>query len=288
MNRTFRYAMRTIPVTAACLLAVAILATPKSAPMAQVDPATLEGGWLGVGIRDDEQPGVYVNMVMPDSPAAACGLERGMRVLAINGNPVRETAEMIGEVGANPAGSTVVVRVAGGPDGAPERDLHAILTVRPSSTADFGRAMVGRPFPEIQAAMVQSGDRATVAPADGKVRVVEYWATWCGPCNAAVPTLNAMNAELPSDRFELVAVANEEREVVAPFVDVHEVTYRTMVDPSGEANAALWVMALPTYFVVDTSNTIVGFYSGGGELAAMRTHVERLLSAPTEQLEPAE
>ncbi|WP_314963874.1 TlpA disulfide reductase family protein [Bradyrhizobium cosmicum] len=104
----------------------------------------------------------------------------------------------------------------------------------------------------------------------GKVYIVEFWATWCGPCVKAIPHLMKLQAEYKDEGFEVVGVAASED---APTPDeartkldawlteeFSNLNYRIGFDSTGEMNK-LWMEAssslgIPTSFVVDRDGHI--------------------------------
>jgi uncharacterized protein (TIGR03435 family) len=62
------------------------------------------------------------------------------------------------------------------------------------------------------------GTRATWASLKGKVVVLEFWATWCGPCIAAIPHLNEMADQFKDQPIQFIAITDEKEAIVAPFL----------------------------------------------------------------------
>jgi uncharacterized protein (TIGR03435 family) len=62
------------------------------------------------------------------------------------------------------------------------------------------------------------GDRTDCQSLKGKVVVLEFWATWCGPCVAAIPHLNELSAKFPPSQVQFIAITDEERAAVEPFL----------------------------------------------------------------------
>jgi len=107
--------------------------------------------------------------------------------------------------------------------------------------------------------------------AQDKVYIVEFWATWCGPCVSSIPHLNELHQHLKDKGLVVVGqnVWEREQEKVEPFVKMmgDKMTYRVAMDQLGEGEAAEGVMArtwmraagqngIPTAFIVEKEGRI--------------------------------
>ncbi|WP_330218352.1 TlpA family protein disulfide reductase [Methylobacterium sp. WSM2598] len=128
--------------------------------------------------------------------------------------------------------------------------------------------LVGDSAPEIRVTTFLKGEPIT-AFAPGTVHVVEFWATWCGPCRASIPHLTAVQARHPEVAVLGVAVAWTEIDQVASFVREQGdgIGYRIAVDlpPDAEARRgwmrARWCDAsyqpgIPAAFIVDRDGRV--------------------------------
>jgi thiol-disulfide isomerase/thioredoxin len=105
----------------------------------------------------------------------------------------------------------------------------------------------------------------------GKVTLVNFWATWCGPCRAEIPDLVALQAKY-RDQLQVIGVSEDEagQDVVQRFAAAHNVNYPiVMVTPEIETIFP-GVRALPTSFVIDREGRL------------MQKHVGMLTAATTE------
>ncbi|MFN3388255.1 MAG: TlpA family protein disulfide reductase, partial [Allosphingosinicella sp.] len=114
------------------------------------------------------------------------------------------------------------------------------------------RSQAGRPAPDA-AFEDPDGEPARLADFRGKPVLLNLWATWCAPCIAEMPTLDALAAR-EGDRLEVLTVSQdlEGRETVEAFFK--ERGYRnleTWLDPRMELMTALRVSTLPTTILYD-------------------------------------
>jgi len=129
--------------------------------------------------------------------------------------------------------------------------------------APFAQAQeLGSPAPALSIDQWVKGGPVNVAPGD-KVYVVEFWATWCGPCRVSIPHLTELQKKFKDKGVVIVGVSGEKPEEVRPFVESKgaEMDYAVAVDKNGETNAkymdAFKQEGIPTAFVVDKQGKIV-------------------------------
>jgi thiol-disulfide isomerase/thioredoxin len=113
------------------------------------------------------------------------------------------------------------------------------------------------------------GDPVTLT--NGKVTVVEFWATWCPPCRVSIPHLTKIQQQFRDKGVTIIGVSNESLETVKPFVEKMSdgMDYTVAVDTTGKADAgymkAFGQSGIPTAFIVDAKGNIawVGHPMGG-------------------------
>ena len=111
---------------------------------------------------------------------------------------------------------------------------------------------------------MQTLDGRTITSEDlrGKVTLVNFWATWCGPCRAEIPDLVRLQERYP-DHLQIIGVSEDEGpvQVVEDFAEQFGMNYPIVMSTPELDRAFPGVMALPTSFMVDP------------DLRVVRTHV---------------
>ncbi len=115
---------------------------------------------------------------------------------------------------------------------------------------------IGEPAPEISAKeWINLVHPPTLATLRGKVVVVEFWATWCGPCVESIPRLNELLHKYAGRNFQLLSFAEEGHQTMDKFLSKRRIEY-----PIGLESPSLedyGVTAIPHAFVVDQKGKIV-------------------------------
>ena len=126
------------------------------------------------------------------------------------------------------------------------------------------------------------GARLTSDSLRGRVVLVNFWATWCFPCRAEMPLLQAMHARHRDAGFTLVgfSVDREGPDVVRRFVAERSVTYPIAIVGGTEERAFGGIRGYPTSFLIDRSGTVRHEVIGPLAPATLELAVRRLLDEP--------
>lgn len=91
----------------------------------------------------------------------------------------------------------------------------------------------------------------------GKVVLVNFWASWCPPCVHEMPSMAALKSQLGEERFEILAVnLGESKADIATFMQAHPLNFPVLLDETGQTAKSWKVMAYPSSFVIDKAGKI--------------------------------
>lgn len=126
------------------------------------------------------------------------------------------------------------------------------------------------------------GSEENLSAYSGKVILVDFWATWCGPCVGALPELRELASAYPKDQFEILAISvDDEVETVLEFMDDEPMPWAQWHVGSESELAQTWhIRVYPTYVVVDQDGVILGRSSSLEEANGV---IEQKLGQPNTQ-----
>lgn len=115
----------------------------------------------------------------------------------------------------------------------------------------------------------------------GKVILLDFWATWCPPCIKSMPYFNSLHHELAPAGFEVVAInVDEDSNTAREFLTTHPVDYPIAFDPDGECPKIYDLKGMPSSYLIDKSGKVRLIHIGykDSDQAILREHINRLLN----------
>jgi cytochrome c biogenesis protein CcmG/thiol:disulfide interchange protein DsbE len=108
------------------------------------------------------------------------------------------------------------------------------------------------------------GRTVELAKQKGKLVIVNFWATWCGPCKAEIPGFLEVYEKYRSRGLEIVGISLDQGGwgKVKPFVDRFRMTYPVVIGDGALADAYGGIEAIPPTFIVDKKGNIVKRHVG--------------------------
>ncbi len=121
------------------------------------------------------------------------------------------------------------------------------------------------------------GESLTLSDLRGQPVVLNFWATWCPPCRAEMPDLQAASRQFNGRVVFLGIDQGESAAEVSRFRDEYGITYPLLVDADSRVNDEYGIRALPTTIFVDAEGVVSEVYSGILNQAILENRLQRLL-----------
>jgi thiol-disulfide isomerase/thioredoxin len=127
------------------------------------------------------------------------------------------------------------------------------------------------PIPELDLSVisnVQTGEihQEKLSYSNGKIRILDFWATWCGPCIAKMGDLQKLKNEFPND-LEIISISDETLEKILPFIQKRNLPFRFVVDKESVISNKFEIGALPFTILLDKKGNVKKI-NGSGEITS--------------------
>lgn len=138
----------------------------------------------------------------------------------------------------------------------------------------------------------QYGNSHTLSDYKGKTVFLNFWATWCGPCQSEMPDIQALYQNYGENSGDLVVlgVANPKtddypmnqdgtQEEVEQFLEDHGYTFPVLMDTTGQIFAYYGISAFPTTFMIDAGGNVYGYVPGAMSASIMESVVQQTMDS---------
>jgi peroxiredoxin len=163
---------------------------------------------------------------------------------------------------AAPTGPQAATREATSPKGAP-------ATAPPNLDALFTALAMYRPPERLEAPDFTlpdvEGQPVRLREFQGKLVLVNFWATWCPPCRLEMPSMERLYQTFKPTDFAMLAISIDRQgaQVVKPFMEGLKLTFPALLDPTMEVARQFGLRGLPTTYLIDREGRIIGAAVGG-------------------------
>lgn len=158
-----------------------------------------------------------------------------------------------------------------------------------------GADFIHNPMPAFTGTTI-TGEAFSTEALEGKAVLIDFWATWCGPCVAVMPTLQQIADEYADKGLVVLGINQDradQRDKVTAFLSERGLTFTQVLDPDGALGARFGVSAIPTTILVDAQGVVQAYTVGGHSKADYTANIDKVLAGetlpmPTPPASPAE
>ena len=218
------------------------------------------GPWLGLIYKKDlyeNHLALRVSGVHPESGCLAAGVVSGDLVIGIDGKDLVNVAQLQNVVKNAKVGSHVAIEIFREGKRIP---LTVTLTERPDDISSLTGSAIGSKIAKFGNNFYKNAEKRQEAP---KATLLDFWATWCGPCRQTLPVLEKMYNKYSSQGLEVIGISSEQKNTLLSFYKKqHASPYPLYRD----ADQGLWrrygIHAVPTLMLLDANGYIKRVWSG--------------------------
>ena len=218
--------------------------------------------WLGVTFKKttyENHLALNVIGVHPESGCYAAGIVAGDQIIGVQGNPLIEMSQIQSAVSGYKAGRVIMIEIAR--DGK-KQTLKVALTERPDDISSLTGSAIGSKIAKFGENFYKNGEKRKAKP---KATLLDFWATWCGPCRKTLPVLANIYNKYSSKGLEIIGIADESESVQVLndfYAHQHASPYPLYRDAKKEMWMRYGIHAVPTLMLLDKDGYIKRVWSG--------------------------
>jgi len=215
--------------------------------------------WLGLAFKQEpykNQIALKVAGVHPSSGALKANIQNGDLIVKINGKTITNLSVVKTELSSVKVGQKIALEIV---QNGKIKTVRVELSERPDDISSLTGSSIGSKAVAFQQNFYRNGEKRKSKP---KVTLLDFWATWCGPCRQTLPIVARLYEKLSNRGFEVIGVSTEQLSVLEQFYKEHPSPYPLYRDATGEMNRHYGISAIPTLMLLDENGYIQKIWPG--------------------------
>jgi peroxiredoxin len=124
------------------------------------------------------------------------------------------------------------------------------------------RVTIGQKAPDFVLTDLQ-GEKHHLADYKGQAVFLNFWGTWCKPCETEMPYINNQYHQFKDQGVQVLAVnVGESKLAVEKFAENHKLDFPIVIDKDGQVQSAYGIDPLPASFLIDKNGKVIKYYTG--------------------------
>ncbi len=156
----------------------------------------------------------------------------------------------------------------------PAGDLHEVSYLTPWDDVRIKKQLAGKPAPEMQVRDIH-GNMISLASLKGKTVLLDFWTTWCPPCQSDASSVEKLSEKYGKDLAVVGISVSEDRDTVEPYLKKHPHNFPIVLSSENLMPRPYQIGVFPTYLVISPDGTLTTAEEGDQGFAKLRQDLKK-------------